>query len=90
MTQPDPQFEALVLYLKEARGFDFTGYKRASLERRIRRVIRRVRCIGKLGRRSEDVAVRVAGERRRPELRRVRIGIGCRRGLQAVDFIIAA
>ncbi len=37
MTQPDPQFEALLLYLKEARGFDFTGYKRSSLMRRVGR-----------------------------------------------------
>ena len=27
--------EALLEYLKRTRGFDFTGYKRASLERRI-------------------------------------------------------
>jgi two-component system CheB/CheR fusion protein len=37
VTSEDPQFEALLLYLKEARGFDFTGYKRASLMRRVRR-----------------------------------------------------
>jgi CheR methyltransferase-like protein len=37
VTQPDPQFEALLLYLKEARGFDFTGYKRSSLMRRVGR-----------------------------------------------------
>jgi two-component system CheB/CheR fusion protein len=37
VTDPDPQFEALVLYLKEARGFDFTGYKRSSLTRRVSR-----------------------------------------------------
>ncbi len=35
MTQHDPEFEALLLYLKEARGFDFTGYKRSSLMRRV-------------------------------------------------------
>src|SRR5215472_10731469 len=29
--------EALLQYLKDARGFDFTGYKRASLTRRIER-----------------------------------------------------
>src|SRR5438477_9571946 len=28
-------FEALLNYLKRSRGFDFTGYKRASLMRRI-------------------------------------------------------
>jgi two-component system CheB/CheR fusion protein len=33
----DPQFEALLGYLKEARAFDFTGYKRASLMRRVGR-----------------------------------------------------
>nr|BFE70428.1 hypothetical protein GCM10020092_037290 [Actinoplanes digitatis] len=37
MTQPDPQFEQLLLYLKESRGFDFTGYKRSSLMRRVGR-----------------------------------------------------
>ena len=37
MTEPDPQFEALLTYLKEARGFDFTGYKRSSLMRRVSR-----------------------------------------------------
>ncbi|WP_019136771.1 CheR family methyltransferase [Cellulomonas massiliensis] len=34
--QPD-DFERLLQYLKEERGFDFTGYKRQSLERRVRR-----------------------------------------------------
>jgi two-component system CheB/CheR fusion protein len=37
MMTPDPNFEALLLYLKEARGFDFTGYKRSSLMRRVDR-----------------------------------------------------
>jgi two-component system, chemotaxis family, CheB/CheR fusion protein len=37
MTQVDPQFEALLVYLKETRGFDFTGYKRSSLMRRVDR-----------------------------------------------------
>jgi two-component system CheB/CheR fusion protein len=40
---PGPEFEALLEYMREARGFDFTGYKRASLNRRIAR-----RC-GELG-----------------------------------------
>jgi two-component system, chemotaxis family, CheB/CheR fusion protein len=37
MTDDDvpPDFEALLRYLKQSRGFDFTGYKRASLRRRI-------------------------------------------------------
>ncbi|AGL18667.1 CheR family methyltransferase [Actinoplanes sp. N902-109] len=33
----DPDFEALLSYLKESRGFDFTGYKRSSLMRRVSR-----------------------------------------------------
>jgi two-component system, chemotaxis family, CheB/CheR fusion protein len=37
VTAEDPDFEALLVYLKEARGFDFTGYKRASLTRRVGR-----------------------------------------------------
>src|SRR5437773_2172835 len=31
------QFEELLDYLKRSRGFDFSAYKRASLERRVRR-----------------------------------------------------
>src|SRR3954468_21145174 len=37
MDPVDQQFEALLVYLKEERGFDFTGYKRSSLMRRIGR-----------------------------------------------------
>src|SRR4051812_47182843 len=38
VAQPlDPAFEGLLVHLKDERGFDFTGYKRASLERRVRR-----------------------------------------------------
>lgn len=37
MSQPDASFETLLLHLKENRGFDFTGYKRASLTRRVNR-----------------------------------------------------
>ncbi len=37
MDSTDPQFEALLGYLKESRGFDFTGYKRSSLMRRVSR-----------------------------------------------------
>jgi len=33
----DPDFEDLLVYLRERRGFDFTGYKRPSLARRVRR-----------------------------------------------------
>ena len=33
----DPELEALLKYIREERGFDFTGYKRSSLARRIQR-----------------------------------------------------
>ena len=40
MDQPDANtdeaFEALLRYMRDARGFDFTGYKRTSLMRRVR------------------------------------------------------
>src|SRR3954469_2542093 len=32
----DPSFERLLAFLREARSFDFTGYKRPSLMRRVR------------------------------------------------------
>jgi two-component system, chemotaxis family, CheB/CheR fusion protein len=41
---PDPGLEALLQFLKRSRGFDFTGYKRASLERRFRRRMESVGC----------------------------------------------
>ncbi|HEX2719159.1 MAG TPA: CheR family methyltransferase [Gemmatimonadaceae bacterium] len=34
-TERDPDFEALLELLKRDRGFDFTGYKRTSLQRRV-------------------------------------------------------
>ncbi len=37
MTDADPAFEALLVHLKNHRGFDFTGYKRSSLMRRVDR-----------------------------------------------------
>ncbi|MDP9799414.1 two-component system CheB/CheR fusion protein [Catenuloplanes nepalensis] len=37
MDQAERQFEELLIHLKEARGFDFTGYKRSSLVRRVGR-----------------------------------------------------
>ncbi len=40
---PDPEFEALLTYLKLSRGFDFLGYKRASL---MRRVDKRMQSVG--------------------------------------------
>src|SRR5690242_14215677 len=39
MLDSGPEFEALLEHIREARGFDFTGYKRASLQRRIARRI---------------------------------------------------
>ena len=36
-TSSDTGFESLLQHVKEQRGFDFTGYKRASLERRVQR-----------------------------------------------------
>ena len=33
--EKDPDFEKLLEFMKSTRGFDFTGYKRASLGRRI-------------------------------------------------------
>lgn len=38
----NPEFEALLSYLKRSRGFDFTGYKRTSLMRRIERRLQAV------------------------------------------------
>jgi two-component system, chemotaxis family, CheB/CheR fusion protein len=35
-TTTDEAFEALLRYLRDSRGFDFTGYKRTSLMRRVR------------------------------------------------------
>jgi two-component system CheB/CheR fusion protein len=40
--EPSPDFEALLQYLKQSRGFDFTGYKRASLQRRVDKRMRAV------------------------------------------------
>ncbi|MBS1845862.1 MAG: PAS domain-containing protein [Actinobacteria bacterium] len=36
-TEENKDLEALLEYLRDSRGFDFTGYKRATLERRIRK-----------------------------------------------------
>jgi len=35
--EPEEDFDDLLLMLKETRGFDFTGYKRSTLHRRVRR-----------------------------------------------------
>ncbi|GAA3834065.1 MULTISPECIES: CheR family methyltransferase [Amycolatopsis] len=40
----DEGFEAILEYLKETRGFDFTGYKRSSLMRRVARRLSIVGC----------------------------------------------
>jgi two-component system, chemotaxis family, CheB/CheR fusion protein len=42
----DPPFEALLEFLKRSRGFDFTGYKRTTLERRLRRRMDALDCKG--------------------------------------------
>ncbi|MFE1748642.1 CheR family methyltransferase [Coleofasciculus sp. H7-2] len=39
----NPEFEALLEYLKRSRGFDFTGYKRSTL---MRRVLKRMQTVG--------------------------------------------
>jgi two-component system, chemotaxis family, CheB/CheR fusion protein len=39
----DPQFEELLAYIRDERGFDFTGYKRPSLRRRIAKRMEDVR-----------------------------------------------
>jgi len=46
MSEPnqDHTFEALVEFVEHTRGFDLTGYKRASLERRFRRRMQMVHC----------------------------------------------
>jgi two-component system, chemotaxis family, CheB/CheR fusion protein len=33
--ETDPAFESLLTYLRQSRGFDFTGYKRSTLKRRV-------------------------------------------------------
>jgi two-component system CheB/CheR fusion protein len=37
VAEPDPAFETLLVHLRDNRGFDFTGYKRSSLSRRVDR-----------------------------------------------------
>jgi two-component system, chemotaxis family, CheB/CheR fusion protein len=41
-----PEFEALLEYIKRSRGFDFTGYKRSSLMRRVNRRMQAVQIQG--------------------------------------------
>ena len=40
--EPDSNFETLLEYLKRVRGFDFTGYKRPSLMRRVQKRMQEV------------------------------------------------
>ena len=42
--QTDESFEALLRYMRDQRGFDFTGYKRTTLMRRVRHRMDQVRC----------------------------------------------
>src|SRR5258708_6035785 len=42
-TEQNPDFEALLHYLQQSRGFDFTGYKRSTL---MRRVVKRMGQVG--------------------------------------------
>jgi two-component system, chemotaxis family, CheB/CheR fusion protein len=44
MTPAEPPLDALLDHLKRQRGFDFTGYKRSTLERRIRKRMALVGC----------------------------------------------
>ena len=43
-TKRDPDFEELLEYIKTGRGFDFTGYKRPSLARRVDKRMEDVGC----------------------------------------------
>jgi len=45
-SKEDPEFEALLGYLRRTRGFDFTGYKRASLMRQVGKRMQRVNMDG--------------------------------------------
>jgi len=45
VTQRKSDLESLLGYLKRARGFDFTGYKRNSLERRIRKRMQSIKVL---------------------------------------------
>jgi two-component system CheB/CheR fusion protein len=35
--EPDPDLESLLAFIRDSRGFDFTGYKRSTLSRRVRK-----------------------------------------------------
>ncbi|HEY2194013.1 MAG TPA: CheR family methyltransferase [Actinomycetospora sp.] len=42
----DSEFESLLEFIKESRGFDFTGYKRSSIQRRVERRMQQVEVTG--------------------------------------------
>jgi two-component system, chemotaxis family, CheB/CheR fusion protein len=44
VSQPDASLDALLEFLRRMRGLDFSGYKRTSLERRLRRRMEAVEC----------------------------------------------
>jgi two-component system, chemotaxis family, CheB/CheR fusion protein len=46
VAEPDPAFETLLEHLRDTRGFDFTGYKRSSLSRRVDRRMTQVGVVG--------------------------------------------
>jgi two-component system, chemotaxis family, CheB/CheR fusion protein len=46
VAEPDPAFETLLEHLRDTRGFDFTGYKRSSLSRRVDRRMTQVGVAG--------------------------------------------
>ncbi|MDL5159852.1 CheR family methyltransferase [Actinomycetospora termitidis] len=41
----EAEFESLLVFLKESRGFDFTGYKRSSIQRRVARRMQQVEAV---------------------------------------------
>ncbi|MEV6774077.1 CheR family methyltransferase [Nocardia sp. NPDC051030] len=43
VVQADPALEDLLIFIRDSRGFDFTGYKRSSLARRIRKRMHEVK-----------------------------------------------
>ena len=69
----NPQLEQVLEYIKQNRGFDFTAYKRSSLDRRIEKRIQALNLAGYLGipRRGDHSAhprpAAVAGHRSRVE-----------------------
>jgi hypothetical protein len=58
--EQEAAFEALLDFLKESRGFDFTGYKRSSIWRR---VTRRMQQVGTTSCRSTRTSSRTCSTR---------------------------